>query len=258
MGAPFLRVITGVGLAIAILLPIASAHAGEPSTYHMPSFSGKYDSGTPTPVKFENLGSVEIEGKNGLGLPIYGFELLSGLGEAVAIDRRSFSAVAVLLTSDQARRLAIYYSRSTGLFLAPRGWRPVYAAEGVNGSYGVVLIPDDPRDASAQWMSLGGTVCGGCIVTGAAPFFPRVRREARESYNFVFSGFDVPVSKAYLSPNVVALSYQARREQYRTHGIAVYISDQEFHHMYVTLPAEQKSLATAILNFRLSSGRSSP
>jgi hypothetical protein len=219
----------------------------------MPSFSGKYGSATPTPVKFEHPGSVEIEGQEGLGLPIYGFDVLSGLGEVVAIDRRSFSALPLLLTSDQARGLAVYYSRSTGLFLAPRGWRPVHAAEGVNGSYGVVMIPDDPRDASAQWISLRGIpACAGCIVTSAVPFFPRARREARESYNFVFSGFDVPVSKAYLSPNVVALSYQARREQYRTHAIAVYISggDQEFHDMYVTLPAGQKSLATAILNFR--------
>lgn len=103
------------------------------------------------------------------------------------------------------------------LLLGPRGWRPVEAGVGADGSIGIVLEnPDDPAEKLTYHDTSGG--CQGCAIANIATYFPSLRKWAEDQ---AFPGTEMKFKhQSLLGPRIMSYSKEHADPGYEINGVA--------------------------------------
>jgi hypothetical protein len=145
-----------------------------------------------------------------------------------------------------AGRLAAY-AHPEGWILVPRGWKPLGAAAGMDGSGYVSFVPPQGL-GHITYDTAGG--CAGCAAMDARPYFPEVRRRP-DLADQPYPGTNVPLKVFRISRTLAA--YRAWVRKQPIDGLACFApdSDSPFYRVEVSLPAGDRDLAGPILDWFL-------
>ncbi len=234
-------------LLFALLTGIPfAAHAaddedmGSDCTYRRPDFK---DRSIP---KFQRAGEVMLAG--GLKIPAYSLSMDSGIleeGELQTYTPGKPNPEAMKLKPEFANQLDAY-ATPMGMVLVPRGWMPVDASEGADGSFYIYFAPDT---SGQTYLSISNTsACVGCAYMSASLYFDEARNLAKEN-TFPYCRASRAVHAVPLNPTQKAYRIVVT-EGNPVDGLAYFDSneDEPYYDVRISVPAAQHALASAILN----------
>ncbi|MDQ7096775.1 DUF4850 domain-containing protein [Desulfosporosinus sp. PR] len=163
--------------------------------------------------------------------------------------------VLFFIPKDQADQLAAFWvnvgiAEEHGLLLiGPRGWRPVEAGVGADGSVGITLEnPKDSQETLTYSDTYGG--CQGCAIFQIAAYFPSLRKWA-EDQGFPGEGMKFQ-QQTLLNPYIMAYSKEHADQNYEINGVAYQQHEQGnawFRREEMSSMAANHRLATTVLNY---------
>ena len=194
------------------------------------------------------IGNVHLA--DGKTVPAYAVSVNNPVDDGLLQDNAACSRKScdlnVAVSAAQSGQLQALRISGIGWVLAPRAWKNIEAAVGVNGSQSLLLKSPDGRESITYYNS---GACVGCAYSAAAPFFPAALKLAQENE----FGYDEPNAAAIRivrpQANQALFSYTLKG-QFTTHGKAVFDTDTDipYQNLRVTLKPAHKDLATVILN----------
>ena len=186
---------------------------------------------------------------NGKTVPAYAISVSNPVEEGLLQDNtactRKSCDLNVTLNDGQASQLQALRINGVGWVLAPRAWKNIEAAVGVNGSQSVLLQSPDGSESMTYYNS---GACVGCAYSAASPFFPAALKLAQEN-EFGYDEPNAAINIVRPQANQALFSYTVKG-QHTTHGKAVFDqnTDIPYQNMRVTLKPSHKDLANTILN----------
>ena len=186
---------------------------------------------------------------NGKTVPAYAISVSNPVEEGLLQDNtactRKSCDLNVTLNDGQASQLQALRINGVGWVLAPRAWKNIEAAVGVNGSQSVLLQSPDGSESMTYYNS---GACVGCAYSAASPFFPAALKLAQEN-EFGYDEPNAAINIVRPQANQALFSYTIKG-QHTTHGKAVFDqnTDIPYQNMRVTLKPSHKDLANTILN----------
>ena len=186
---------------------------------------------------------------NGKTVPAYAISVSNPVEEGLLQDNtactRKSCDLNVTLNDGQASQLQALRINGVGWVLAPRAWKNIEAAVGVNGSQSILLQSPDGSEAMTYYNS---GACVGCAYSAASPFFPAALKLAQEN-EFGYDEPNAAINIVRPQANQALFSYTVKG-QHTTHGKAVFDqnTDIPYQNMRVTLKPSHKDLANTILN----------
>jgi hypothetical protein len=234
-------VLPGVLRALALALATCAALGGEVYRFQL---GGSQRSPDELP-RSEAIGVLRVGPS--LRLPAYQLTILDSAADTGFTTCKPDSMhVKAHLDPRAARRLAAY-AHPDGWILVPRGWKPLGAAAGMDGSGYVSFVP--PHGLGHITYDTAGA-CAGCAAMDAMPYFPEVRRRP-DLEDQPYLGSNVPLQVFRISRTLAA--YRARIQDQPIDGLAWFApdSDAPFHQVELSLPAGDRDLAGPILDWFL-------
>ena len=186
---------------------------------------------------------------NGKTVPAYAISVSNPVEEGLLQDNtactRKSCDLNVTLNDGQASQLQALRINGVGWVLAPRAWKNIEAAVGVNGSQSVLLQSPDGSESMTYYNS---GACVGCAYSAASPFFPAALKLAQEN-EFGYDEPNAAINIVRPQANQALFSYTVKGH-HTTHGKAVFDqnTDIPYQNMRVTLKPSHKDLANIILN----------
>lgn len=199
------------------------------------------------------------EGGPEVKLPLFGitatYGVISGSTAPAAIPSSSLPEISFEIPEDQQDQLAAFWINQRGdgergiLLLGPRGWRPVEAGVGADGSVGILLEnPDDPAERLLYSDTSGG--CQGCAISGIATYFPSLRKWAEDQ---AFPGEEMKFrQQVLLSPRIISYSKEHADPGYEINGMAYQQHGRDgawFRREEMSSAVSKHRLATTVLDF---------
>ena len=178
-------------------------------------------------------------------LPAFRLSLPSGAEDGM----RRFDPDSLTLNNrpspKHADQLAAFY-HAYGWLLVPKGWQAVQGGVGANGSESLLFRPP----SGPGYLSFYHTsACVGCAQSTAAVFFPEARKDAQANEFLSYTGTRTPLHTSRIRPHMMA--YRTTVDGQQIDGVAYYnaAEDLPFFKVEVSLPANQRHLASPILNW---------
>ncbi len=207
-------------------------------SYHRPDFK---DRSVP---KFQRAGEVALAG--GLKIPAYSLSmpnLLSEGGFQTYTLEKTYPNVK--LKPESASQLDVYPT-PVGTMLVPRGWTPIDASEGADGSFYIYFAPDT---TGQSYLYIHNTAaCLGCAYMEASLYFEEARKLAKEN-TFPYCRASRAVHAVPLNPTQKAYRIDVT-DGNPVDGLAYFDSneDEPYYDVRISVPAAQHALASLILN----------
>lgn len=214
--------------------------------------------------------TVKVIGDSGTYvLPVYGVTMTYGISmenPLFAIPKKPLPDIHFNIPSELASDLAVFWI-TTGykdlsnkdvqgmMFLAPKDWKPIQAAEGANGSIAFTLV-SDPSSKNPETISYENTGgCFGCAVDNIGRYFPKAREWAEKNTVVPGTKLESPIDMknvVYLDDHTVAYFLQEHSNPYETNGVAIeYHDTSPIYFSNYRITSQKKQLATTVLNFFL-------
>ncbi len=213
--------------------------ASDCAAYHRPDFR---DRSIP---KFQSAGEVALAG--GLKIPAYSLSMANGLLEEGELRTYTLEKAYpnIKLKPKLASQLDAYPT-PVGTILVPRGWVPVDAAEGADGSFYIYFAPNL---TGQTYLYIHNTAaCLGCAYMDASLYFDEARKLAQENA-FPYCRPSRAVHSVSLNPTQKAYRIDVT-EGNPVNGLAYFNSneDEPYYDVRISAPAAQHALASAVLN----------
>lgn len=192
----------------------------------------------------------ELTFKNGTHMTAYILTVVSGAEESgwetPEIDSLTIDSD---FNADSAKRLDAY-AYPNGWIIVPKGWKPVDAGSGANGSVSLLFAPDKSGETYLTYHSSGA--CVGCAQSSASLFFLNAKQSAKNNDFSYYDRTNVKSLKTVkLRPNYVAYSYRFDRGNL-VNGLAIYDEENEgaiYKNIVIRLPDHDQKVSSAILNW---------
>lgn len=233
-------------LASTIALCLIWGHAvakAERYDFQIPSFK------TPAEDTPKSKYVGELTFKNGTHIAAYNLTLVSGIEESGWVTPEIGSLkIDSSFNADSAKRLDAY-AHPNGWIIVPKGWKPVAAGSGANGSVSLLFSPDQSGEMYLTYHSSGA--CVGCAQSSASLFFPNAKLSAKNNDFSYYDRTNVKSLKTVnLRPNYVAYSYRFDQGNL-VNGLAIYDENNEgsiYQNIVIRIPDQDLRIASVILN----------
>ena len=231
-----------LGLVLSVSSVVSQAK-GEVYEFQIPAF----DAPAPDRPSATYVGKLTFS--NGAQIDAYSMTLVSGGTSSgwMTTDAEDRS-VDVPFDAEMAKKLDAY-AQPSGWILVPKGWTLYEAGLGANGSVGLLFAPDAKGRHYLTFYDTSS--CVGCAYSSASLFFDRARSLAKSNEFLFYTRANVALKTTMLRPTHAAYSYRFKQGD-PIHGLAIFDPENQgtmYRNLSVRLPASQKSVASAILNW---------
>ena len=192
------------------------------------------------------------EFKHNVRVPVFNVSVLNPVKSGLLFpkqDCKKGCQFKMTLDPSIAKQMKIYHIGANGFYLVPEAWQSIEANMGVNGDLSLIMQSDD---GNANLMVYQSAACISCALSHAAILFPAAARDYAAEYDIEYSGNNANLNIIYPEASTAYFDYQIAGRD-KTHGVARYQHhpDRLYDSMRVTLPAADKAMARAMLNFFL-------
>lgn len=197
---------------------------------------------------------------NNVTLPIVGIKATYGVDFPTPPSINPTSQITSIhfnVPSNQADELTAYwvnegFNNQGFLFIGPRGWIPISASIGVDGSKNFTL--QSPSDITQKMTYEDDGACQGCSISNIGTYFPGMSQWASQQ-GFAPNAFPDFQSGYQLNQNTAEYSINSLNAGYETNGIACKKANTTAGYFFareeITLPTSKHALETTILNYLL-------